>query len=219
MGHIHELDITFVKVTPQVRNSAASLLSAPALRRVWIWDDPDILRALAWSTSVRELALCWLDEDVPSEWWDNMPIFKPDSTGLTQLFMETVAALPLQKLELKCGCNRLFTRKLRYLEAFDSSSDFPLRRRCPDLSSFDMSFDNADDDSPYWRLWSTLPNISEVSIGAAPPKWVVLRLKTLQSVKLRPFDSALRWAARSGKCVSRLAAGFHIVMSEFKAIS
>lgn len=178
----------------RLRTQVSVLSSGPCLTSAKIPDDPVLLHAVGRATCLRELTV--LDTDTT---WPGM--------SATRLLLQTLSGLSLRKLDLHCSMpwnsTCMFTR-------IAQNGDCLLANCCPNLTSFGSLCACSHDNHPFWTIWSSFPHIREISLERDPPDWLIPRLRTLKSARIRcttDATAALRLAKRLGPSVTFVYVG------------
>lgn len=174
---IREISVGHICVFRSERSSVLELLKAPTLRRAHIFDDTDVLNAVAESKSIQEL------------------VVRICTTHTQHLLLRTLKSLSLTKLELYSYSR--FARECPFNALTNEPSDVgTLLECCPKVASLKMSCSlshhtHHHQNDPVWKLIPLFPTLREVTVETDAPEDVLPSLKKLESVHV---TSRLLWA-------------------------
>lgn len=163
-----------------------TLLAAPTLRHVRVFDDPAALTALTISACVESLEL----------------IIQRDAShpGI----LAALRALPLSTLTLYCHAPSLRT-SLAASPLADPTSPNSIPALCPDLHTFAASCTRDRSHAVFWALLPHLGALRTVTLDHAPRRKALLMLRGLQDVRIRAgVTDAVFHAERLAPAVTEL---------------
>lgn len=191
--------------SPGFRSQLPVLLSGPNLRSADLQNDSDLLEAVRGATLLLQELKVWELHEGRSE----------------QLLMQTLAALSLRKLDLRCSTINTSACLFARLQTLEGSVH-ALSRCCPNLSDFGSIYGcgSKDKDFSFWTVWFSLPHIREVALHRAPPRWIIPKLQPLQSVTVVAGDLALRLTQSLGNAITRLLLDrFYVMKAKVSTLS